>query len=679
MKTKLFKGIMMCMSVFAITSCGGGGSPTSGTPSSTTEEKPTSATTTSTTSQTPGDDFIRDEKSLKYALNDLYPGKEMYDEKNGLGTFEKFEKMRAFSNGKYVGEFTTSSTRQDVKLELYGKSAVRFANVSNGYVFTLPFNEIEVDYEIAKYRTVINFGDSTLSVSFESSNPYTSLSTPWYTYASEWLMRHILNNDYISNNGLERTIPMTYKFSKSNPYGDTTTKPGYDIYVFGVKIAKDKENQIDKPYYNIAVIREKEDPKNFVLLVMKSKTEQSELMNKIVESYARINSKGTPRNYFYSEAAKAVPTWDEATKGLFDKLTTTEYVNWGVFTYSMPGSESGLHPGQSEYDQTLAWSKDVQGRIETAWNHKYEIFATYNHLTFGNSKHYFPLDMANELAGGDGKNGKPFLQFTLQYTTNNNSVSSESTPIFDIMRGKYDEDFHKLAKDMKSYGKPILLRLNNEMNTDWTSYCGMMSLLDPDIFVMTWRRFYDICMEEGCTNLIWIWNPIAKSCPYSSWGEDLPYFPGFDYVQLLGATSYEFNNYDAKEAASKIQSFKKLYTDLFDKNCKNFSTNWKVIISEFACGSGGATTGVLGRNAKVQAQWVKEMFEEMNSPIQADYIKQIRGAVWFNANDYEGSVISNRLQLVNRPNQPRENYDDLADTMAAFRKGFEDQDKRLGK
>ena len=42
-------------------------------------------------------------------------------------------------------------------------------------------------------------------------------------------------------------------------------------------------------------------------------------------------------------------------------------------------------------------------------------------------------------------------------------------------------------------------------------------------------------------NAIWIWNPFGTTYPYCSWGEDLCYFPGAEYVQLLGGTSYEMN------------------------------------------------------------------------------------------------------------------------------------------
>jgi len=621
---------------------------------------------------------LEDEESINYAFNQVYPGGEVKDTDNGFSSVSDIKSLKAFRNGEYVNNFTSSSSRQDIKLELYSENKLRFVNVSNGYAFTLPYTDVNIDYEIAKYHVTMEFEKSTLNVSFESSNPYMSLANPWYTYNSEWLMRHLFNDDYINNNGLERTMPMEYTFTKTHSYGDLEFKDGFDCYFFGIKI-KDPDGTIEKPYYNIAVVRLATDAKNFALFVMKSEENQQELMESIITSYKVFNAKGTPKNYFYSEAATKDPNWNEETLAYFNKLIDTEYVNWGVFSYSMPSNTPALVPGNSNYDSFLSGAKTVQQNIEAQWNHDYEIYPTYTHISWGSDLHYFPTNQANELAGGNGFNGKPVLQFTYQFTFNNNIVADEVTPMFDIMRGVYDEHFTKLAKDIKAYGKPVLFRLNNEMNTDWTSYSGMMTLLDPDIFNITWQRLYNIFVENGVDNVIWIWNPIATSCPYSSWGEDLCYFPGTDYVQLLGGTNYEFNNYSAETAATEIKSFKTLYSTLFKKNCQSFSTEWKLIISEFACGSGGATTGALGRNAQVQADWVTNMFKELNSATPADYVKQIRGAVWFNANDYSGTKISNRLQLCSKPGiNDNEKYNDLGNTMAAFRQGFIDQDERLG-
>ena len=57
--------------------------------------------------------------------------------------------------------------------------------------------------------------------------------------------------------------------------------------------------------------------------------------------------------------------------------------------------------------------------------------------------------------------------------------------------------FTNIANAFKSYKEPILFRLNNEMNTDWTSYSGIVSLLDPDIFITTWKRLYNIFEEKS--------------------------------------------------------------------------------------------------------------------------------------------------------------------------------------
>ena len=92
----------------------------------------------------------------------------------------------------------------------------------------------------------------------------------------------------------------------------------------------------------------------------------------------------------------------------------------------------------------------------------------------------------------------------------------------------------------------------------------MMTLCDPDIFIDTWKYLYNIFEETGVDNCIWIFNPIAVSCPYSNWGEDLAYYPGNDYVQALGLTAYESGN------SLPLVSFREHYSKLYNKNCNLF-------------------------------------------------------------------------------------------------------------
>ena len=632
----------------------------------------------------PGDPTVTDDSiqtdrdAITFAFDEIYNEKMFVDEENGFNSSADVTGARFFLNGEYYNKLSKVGSRQDVKLELYNGQAARMVNVSAGMEFTIPTSEsVKADYTIAKYRTQYEFGDSILTFSANGNNPYTALSNAWYVYVNEWAIRHLVNPKYYDNNGLTLLNDLSFEVTpvgengKSDgertyptvKNGDLEMRSGYEIYRFDIQINDVEDGEVERPFYNIGIIHETNDVKNFGLFVMKSKSNKAEMMDKIMMSYKKISPKGITRNYFENKDPVQEPQWNEETKAFFNQFMTQTSKSWGVFSYSMPGDESSLDPANYNYKQHLNWSKDIQKFIEeTAWGgKKYDVYMTYTHLGSGpiqddpnaehyadgydDNRHHFPLEMAKELAGGNGVNGKPVLEFTYQYTTNNNLVDQEVTPMFDIMRGKYDKYFERLARDIKAYGKPVMFRLNNEMNTDWTSYSGIMNLLDPDIFTMTWQRLYKIFLAQGCDNVIWVWNPIADSCPYSGWGEDLCYFPGFEYVQLLGGTNYEATN-----DRNQFQTFRERYESLYNKN-KTYFEKWGMIIGEFACGSGGDYTGALGRNRDLQEQWVTGMFEELNAENPAPYAQQIKGLIWFNCNDYAGDnvTITNRYRFADIP------------------------------
>ncbi len=619
------------------------------------------------------------------------------DAENGILSAEDLLGARCFSDGGYIEKCEGS----DVKLELFGRSAKRYVDLSAGMAFTLPTEEeVSVDYTLAAYRTRYTFGDCVLTASAEESNPYADRGEKcWFIYVNEWALRHLVSPRYYANQGLTllnekelgfTMLPVGADGTSDGVRGYPTIKEGnrrlrdgYEIYRFDVRI--DDAGDIARPYYNIGLIRKLGEEIKFGLFVLNSPADNAALMDAIVKSYTLFAPEGKRRNYFAAGAPEEDPHWNEETRAFFRGFMAQKKKSWGVFSYSMPGEEDSLHAGDVNYDRYLRWSKEIEDFIENeAWGgKKYDVYMTYTHLgkgalgEKGRTPHYYPVEMSKALAGGNGFNGKPVLEFTFQFTTNNNLVDEELTPMFDILRGRYDEYFRRLARDIKEYGKPVMLRLNNEMNTDWTSYSGMMTLLDPDVFIQTWKRFYDILIGEGCDNIIWIWNPIARSCPFSGWGEDLCYFPGKAYVQLLGGTSYEANNYTG-DAAAQITSFRDHYRALYEKNLPYFG-EYGMIIGEFACGSGGATTGELGRNRASQAEWVGGMFEELNAEDPAPYVRQIKGLIWFNCNDYVGDAVSNRFKFADVPDgtgrNRHERYDDLTLTWEAFRKGFRDAEK----
>ena len=559
--------------------------------------------------------------------------KDEYCDKENNVTIDNIKNSKLFYNGEYVSLDTQVSKRKDMKYEFYTDDALRFVNSPDQYIVTIPSGEVNIDYSIGAYRLQFEFNDSVLTVSHETSNPYGGNKNGWLIYLNEWVNRYINNPKFLRDNNLEYT---------RDPNTSILFLEGYEVIRYCIYI-KDSEG-IDKPYYDIAIVRKVKSYINFHLFVMKSETNQSLVFDKIIESFKTIDGFGYPSNYINQYESVPNPNWNNETLNYFNKLNAANTLEFGFFSYSLP-DDNNLDNVNAVYQKVIT----ENNRLYNLTNYNQEICATYTHLGWGNSPSYFPTTLAKKLAGGNGFNGLPVLQFTLQYTTNNNDVNIHNyqnnyTPMFDILRGKYDDYFVKLAQDIKDYGAPVLFRLNNEMNTDWTSYCGMMTLLDPDIFQETWIRLYEIFEQEGVDNCIWIFNPIAVSCPYSSWGEDLCYMPGVEYVQALGITRYEMLN-----NRENYTSFKDGYTLLYEKN-KNYWMNYPWIVSEFGCAAGGAISEAgelteLYRNKDIQAVWVKEMFECLADKENNEFCSKISAMVWFNCNDYKDGLIMNSLHL----------------------------------
>lgn len=570
----------------------------------------------------------------------------------GINGADDVYNLTVYNKGEATTDFDIEPASGDVKYTFGGKENTRIVNYADGYMLSFPGANIETNLKLAELRVQYKNGNNILTLSKETSNPYGNTESGWNTYLTEWLNRFIDNADFLAANSINRT-------RQAATYDDFL--PGYTVMFYDMFIRLSK--QIERPYYNIAIVRENGVYDKFWLFVMKSTEKSEDVFDRIVKSFKEIEPQGKAVNSQGQYNLTVPEYWNEETKAYFEKLSNQNTCDWGMFVRSMPSEKSSNI--KSEGDILEAETE----RLSTSMNYDFDIMPTYMHIGWSNELHYFPTTLANTYAGGNGFNGKPVLQFTYQFTTLNNSNLDGFSPMFNIIRGNYDKHFRKLAQDIKAYAKPVLFRLCNEMNTDWTSYCGMITLCDPDIFVMAWERLYNIFLEEGVDNCIWIFNPIAKSTPYSSWGEALCYMPDEKYVQALGLTYYEMGN------GTSVESFKDMYSyeyNIFDPYYDAFP--W--IISEFACGSGGERlydwgiggykNTTLRRNAKLQAKWVKEMFDCFEKSDQPGYefAKKIKGAVWFCVNDY-ASIDGNSYIINNLRIDP-----ELTDTIESFKDGL---------
>ncbi|HBL83333.1 MAG: hypothetical protein A2Y17_05405 [Clostridiales bacterium GWF2_38_85] len=574
------------------------------------------------------------------------------DEINGFANASTIYGFDFYKNRQLSNDDAKDLAEDDYKYIFFGENNSRVVNLTDGYAITLPTTEFTTDYSLSALRSRYYGDNFALTITKENKSPYGNTPEGWNIYLTEWVIRYIDSIDFLGANNLRR-------IRKKQELTDMIE--GYTVIIYNMEFQLPTSYEYQN--YDIAIVRKDDEYVEFYLFVMKSTERQYEKLDEILKSFTELDEVGVAKNDETPFELKIPEYWNDETKAYFDKLQNQTNVSWGAFSASMPDDKDGTY--NMRRNQIIA----DQARLEATFDYNFDILPTYTALKWGDTLFDFPSGLASELAGGNGFNGKPVLQFTYQFTTLNNTNLYGYNPMFDIACGKYDEQFNKIAQQIKEYDKPVLFRLNNEMNSDWTSYAGILSLLDPDVFVLTWQRLYDIFREEGVDNCIWIFNPIAKSCPFSSWGEYLCYMPGVDYMQLLGLTSYEMNN------NTSVESFKDMYTYVYEKNTPYFE-NYSWIISEFGCGSGGEVyydwgqgkyfEKQLGRNETLQANWVKEMFKYFNNNQTNEnaFCKNIKAAIWFSVNDYvdlDGeSRIVNFLKLDSS----------LTKTLEEFRKGL---------
>ncbi len=83
----------------------------------------------------------------------------------------------------------------------------------------------------------------------------------------------------------------------------------------------------------------------------------------------------------------------------------------------------------------------------------------------------------------------------------------------DILSGKEDWRFIRLAEQSKVFGKPYLLSINHEMNGDWFYFSEPFKKQPTDWtaekYKLVWRRIHKIFQDNGATNVAFAWCPGA--------------------------------------------------------------------------------------------------------------------------------------------------------------------------
>ncbi|WP_238012592.1 endoglucanase [Dactylosporangium sp. AC04546] len=105
-----------------------------------------------------------------------------------------------------------------------------------------------------------------------------------------------------------------------------------------------------------------------------------------------------------------------------------------------------------------------------------------------------------------------------------------------VTMGRYDELIRERARELRSFGRPVLLRYRWEMDRP-NLRAQMWSGED---YVAAWRHVRRIFTEEGATNASWVWCPTAEGF---TGGYAAGFYPGDDAVDWTCVDVYAGSKY----------------------------------------------------------------------------------------------------------------------------------------
>lgn len=469
----------------------------------------------------------------------------------------------------------TTPTREPFSLEKLDNGKLSFVNRVDGYALTLPANA-EVDTDMLAVRTAIYMDDVSLYVYYQPCDDAFNSDT-YIGYSNQSLLNEEMQvsesgTTKLDGSDADYTLWSRRKLSKVE--NDRNHYACYDVRV-GRRL-------VYTLYFKYA------DEAAFDAVVVP-----------IRDSFHTLQQRSVAPEIVLGSSA-SVPTEGLAKEGYEQLFAPDAPLTWGVY-------------------EPTAGSKDVTV--------KNKLPALEKKLDFA-----FPIELQyNDFRMEDGVIEKlldrlqpgQIPEVTIQTNPLENGLM-----VLDVLDGKYDDYLRHYAEVIAQRDTPVLFRPLNEMNGDWCSYCAFYYGRDTDLYVELYHYFYKIFREAGADNCIWVWNPNHRSFPDFKWNDERMYYPGDEYVNVMGITAYNTGTYYEGET---WQTFDELYRDLYDDVVAGYRQ--PMMITEFGCSSIGGD----------KVAWIKDMFAALpNYP-------QIKVAVWWNNADFDGKKVARPYWLDETP------------------------------
>lgn len=482
-----------------------------------------------------------------------------------------------------------------------------YVNYPKGYLVKFP-GKVSFDFSLSNILTkgIIERNDTAFTITREYS-----LYPDTVQYIADYTNRYMLDPKFIEEN------QMTIHQNKMEQVGDNQVQT-----IIFTREAPESSLETRHTYAHCYIYAENQFFFRLTFSTAKYSDEFAQMVADIIKSFddsVTIHGSGG----IYQEFRPEIPEgWNQETKKVYQNIVGSQDLTWGIFR------------PQAVRDDRLDKIETVEQKIDN----KFAVALEY--IYFGED---FP-SVGMQRAYEQGR----MVELTMQISTVMHANLNGYNPFFEVLDGTRDDYIHQFAKDLKAFGHPFIFRLNNEMNSDWTSYGGAAILNEPELFKKVWVHIYEIFEQEGVDNAIWIFNPNDRNSPPNEYNHFINYYPGNKYVQMFGITGYNTGTYYADVFGEDWREFKDIYDNVY-KECYPYFYEFPWMITEFSSSSVGGD----------KPQWIERMFEEIGN------YPNLKIAVWFCSVDMD--FRPGREDMTARPYLLDENEE----CVQAFKNGLE--------
>lgn len=460
-----------------------------------------------------------------------------------------------YMDGQLVGPGSVDWSRDIQSLVDQGDGTSLFTNYAHGYSFIVP-QGYTVDSTMADTRITLKSSRAAIDIYFDNFSGTVHTAQSYVNY----------NKGFLKD--ANHKVGLNY----------WRTVNGRSVHLTSWSRAKLSKVKNDKNHYFVGEFLKN---KYEVVTVMVRSQDAIGIHDRIVESFKFFDKTGVSGNHLRYAAQK-----DQIGENLLPYynavFSSDSPQRWGIFQY-----------GATE---DMSYLKSLEKKL----NYQFDVLVRYQTLETP-----APIEELKNAWANDR-----VVELTMQ-TTKRGDIGGVA---YEILSGQHDEFLKQYARDLKRFGKPILFRLNNEMNGDWCTYSAYHYSRDPELYNELWRYIHSLFDAEGADNLLWVWNPHDVSFPNFKWNSAYNYFPGEAYVDIVGLTGYNTGTYHKGEI---WRNFDEIYPKLYADYIRTF--DFPLMITEFGSNNMGGD----------KAAWVRDMFSKMP---EYDRIKLI---IWFNGTDLD--------------------------------------------